>query len=29
MIKPIINILLDKNADETEIFYKIKGERVR
>lgn len=29
MMKPILNNLIDKNPDETEILYKIKGERVR
>lgn len=29
MFKPILNSLIDKNPDETEIFYKTKGERVR
>ena len=29
MMKPILNNLLDRNPDETEIFFKTKGERVR
>ena len=29
MLKPILNNLIDQNPDETEIFYKTKGERVR
>ena len=29
MMKPVLNSLIDKNPDETEILYKIKGEKVR